>query len=125
MNSGSRAAEAEDARHVLKNQAGVQCEVVVPREAGPVALFAGRELQRFLAQAFAGDVALLMEPSGERTALVLGRSAHLRQAGIDVNALPRDGFAVKSFDGGVLIAGRYDLRTRPEQPAGTQTEYAI
>lgn len=109
--------------HLLKAANDVHCEVVVPTEAGPVALFAGQELQRFLQEAFRADVPLVEAATAERTSLILGRSAALRAAGVDVDALARDGFVIRSAGDDLLIAGRDDLRTHPEQTLTTSQDF--
>jgi hypothetical protein len=119
--SASQAQEIDG--HVLKANGQVRCEVVAPPEAGPVALFAGKELQKYLSQALGQNVPLLTEPSGAKTAIVVGRSSLLERAGVIVATLPRDGFVIKSVGSDLVIVGRDDPRTIPEKLLATSEDF--
>jgi hypothetical protein len=101
--------------HILKENGKIRCEVVVPAEAGTVTLFAGKEMCDFLSQSLGGNVPLLKVPSGNKTAIILGNSKYLKKAGIDVRKFPRDGFIIKSAGKNIIIAGRDDMKIKPEQ----------
>ena len=105
---GCTSGSAEDVK--LKENGKIFCEIVVPDEAGPVALFAGREIQKYLSQSFESEVPLVKIPGGQKTALILGNTRQLRACGVDVAKLPRDGFVIKSSGNNILIAGRDDMK---------------
>lgn len=101
--------------HVFKDDDGIACEVVAPAEAGPVAHFAARELQRFLSRSLGGEVPLVEVPTGQKTSIILGNTKQLRDAGVDVAKLKRDGFVIKSSGNNILIAGRDDMKENPKK----------
>lgn len=90
-------------------------EIVVPDESGPVAAFAGKELQRFLKQSLDADVKIVKAPSGKSSAIILGDNHYARAAGIEAKRLPRDGFVMKSVGDNVFIVGRDDMACAPEK----------
>ncbi len=99
---------------VLKGGGKVNCEIVVPEESGPVAAFAGRELQTFMSKSLGGDVPIVKAPGGTRTAVILGNCQLTRAAGIDVAKFPRDGFVISTAGKNIFIAGRDDMKVKPE-----------
>ncbi len=101
--------------HILKEGGKVSCEIVVSDEAGSVALFSGKELQKFLSMSLGSEIPLVKAPSGQKTALILGDSKQLRAAGVDLKKLPRDGFVIKSVGDSIFIAGRDSMDVVPEQ----------
>jgi len=113
--TGTLLANDTGEKHSLKVNGVISCEIVVPDEAGAVALFAGKELQRFLSQSLGGEIPLLKTGSGQRTALILGESKQLREAGVVIAKLPRDAFVLKSFGPNILIAGRDSMDAIPEK----------
>ena len=85
------------------------CAVVVARDAPKTTAFAASELSRFLSRRFSGrEVPVRTSRRDGEFSFVVGDGAIARSVGIDVSKMPRDGFAVKSFPGGVVIAGRDD-----------------
>jgi hypothetical protein len=98
----------------LKDKGIVKCEIVVPDEAGPVAKFAGKELKELLSQSLGADIQVLKEPSGGKTALILGNNKLLSKAGIDISKLPVDAFIIKSVGRSIFIAGIDDMAKEPE-----------
>jgi len=115
--------ETGPARHVLAAGGKVTCEVVVPPEAGAVAVYAGKELSQFLSQALGAETPVLKAPSGGRVALILGRGPLLEQAGVEVDRLPRDGFVIKSAGNDILIAGKDDPQADPEKVMKTSQDF--
>ena len=71
-----------------------------------VAWFAAGELTNFLSRAFGKTVPLVTAPTPGKTAVVAGTNAWSAAAGVDVVALPRDGFIVRTVPGRIFIAGR-------------------
>ena len=86
----------------------VNFEIVVPSDAAPSAKFAGKEAAELLGKAFGTELKVLKTPSRKRPAIILGSPQYAGKLGVDVNALDRDGFVIKTFPGGVLIIGRDD-----------------
>ncbi len=103
----------------LKVKGVVKCEIVVPDEAGPVAKFAGKEMKELLSQSLGSGIEVLKEPSGKKTALILGGSKLLAKAGIDISKLPVDAFIIKSQGGNIFIAGLDDMEKDPEKEMKT------
>jgi len=99
----------------LKENGMICCTIVVPDEAGPVAQFAGKELQTLLAQSLGGNIQLAKSVETGKVAIILGNSKELKDTGIDVSKLPRDGFVIKSHKGNILIAGRDNMKANPEK----------
>ena len=87
-------------------------DVVVERKAPPAVWFAAEELTNFLAQVLGAAVPIVEKPS-ERTAIILGDTAWAREAGIDVNAKPRDTYFIKTAANRVYLAGRDDKKQHP------------
>ena len=87
-------------------------DVVLAKKSPPAVRFAAEELTNFLAQALGAAVPIVETPS-DRTAIVLGDTAWAREAGIDVNAKPRDTYFIKSAANRVYLAGRDDNRQHP------------
>ena len=86
----------------------VNFEIVVPSDAAPPAKFAGKEAAALLCKAFGTELKVLKTPTGKCPAIILGSPEYAKKLGVDVNSLDRDGFAIKTFPGGVLIIGRDD-----------------
>jgi hypothetical protein len=107
------------ADHVLKSEQAVTCEVVVPQAAGTVAAFAGQELANILSEALGAPVPIRSEPSSHATSLILGNHPIARQAGIDVDAIPRDGFVIRSQGDDLFIAGKDDPAASVEREIKT------
>ena len=84
----------------------VNFEIVVPSDAAPSAKFAGKEAAALLGKAFGTELKVLKTPSGKCPAIILGSPEYAGKLGVDVNALDRDGFVIKTFPGGVLVFGR-------------------
>jgi hypothetical protein len=83
----------------------INVEIVVPRDAGNVAAYAGKELQSFIKKAAGVDVPLLDKRGNSKYAVILGDNELLRRNGLNVNDLSRDGFYMKSIGNDVFIAG--------------------
>lgn len=79
-------------------------DIVIPAAAPPALRFAGMELQRYLGR-ITGAAFRIVAASAQRPAIVLGDSAQLRQAGLDLTRLARDGFVVRVQPDLILIAG--------------------
>ena len=80
-------------------------DIVVPAQASPALRFAGEELQRYLTKITRARFRIV-DAAAERPAVVLGDSPQLRQAGLGVEGLARDGFVVRAQPDLILIAGR-------------------
>lgn len=81
-------------------------EIVLDPGSAAATEFAARELRSFLGQSLGGDVAVVDSPGGGKAQIVVGDNEWSRAAGLDVSALPRDGFIIKAWNGRVYIAGR-------------------
>ncbi|MFA7232145.1 MAG: DUF4838 domain-containing protein, partial [Victivallaceae bacterium] len=92
-----------------------QCEIIVPDDACAVARFAAKELQSFLEQSSGTKIPLVSKAAENKTEIIIGDNSLSRAAGIDVKALPRDGFIIKSISNRIYIAGRDDVKTEPEK----------
>lgn len=99
------------ADHVLAREGQVVCEVVVHEQAGPVAWFAGQELAQLLGEALGKTVPLVRQPTQGVASLIVGRSPQALQAGIDLDAIGRDGFVIRTMGEDIVIVGRDDMRT--------------
>ena len=86
----------------------VNFEIVVPADAAPSVKFAGNEAAELLGKAFGTKLKVLKKASGKCPAIILGSPEYAAKLGIDVNQLDRDGFVIRTFPGGVLIAGHDD-----------------
>ena len=83
-------------------------EVVFERRAKETVRFAVYEMTNVLSQVLAGPIPAVNRPSGNgKVSIVLGDNEWTRAAGIDVGALPLDGFAVKTAaPDRICIAGK-------------------
>ena len=86
-------------------------EVVIAPDAPQTVVFAAQEATNFLSCVFGVPVAFSTAPTAGKVSLVLGDNAWSRAAGIDVAKLPRDGFAIRTGDDRIYIAGRDDPKT--------------
>jgi hypothetical protein len=107
--------EPEKIKHILKENNKVNCEIVAPAEAGPVAAFAAKEMKKIMDKSLDADIAILKTPSGKKTAIILGDNKFARDAGIDISKLPRDGFIIKSVGNNIFIAGKDDMNEDPQK----------
>ena len=88
--------------------------VVIAQEAPKTVRYAAAEMATFLSQSFGVTVPVATEPAPRGTSVILGDNAWSRAAGIDVAALPRDGYVIRadaaSSDGSarVYVCGRDD-----------------
>ncbi len=106
-------------RLVVAKDGIVSLEIVVPSPVEPVVRFAAQELKQFLDRSLKADIPIVRTRTGNAPAIFLGNNAWTRSWGIDVSALPRDAFIIKSNGFGVppgciLIAGRDDPFVDPE-----------
>ena len=80
--------------------------VASARASGPVR-FAVQEMTNALSRVLGGAVPVVPEPTEGRVSILLGDGKCTREAGVDVSALPRDGFAVRTVGTNrLVIAGR-------------------
>lgn len=96
----------------------VNFEIVVPPDAAPSAKFAGKEAAALLGKAFGTGINVLKTPSGKCPAIFIGSPEYAKKIGVDVDALDRDGFIIRTFSGGVIIIGRDDPQ-KSEKEWGT------
>ena len=101
--------------HVLNVKRTLSCEIVVTDDAGPVAAFAGKELKELLSQSLSADVPIVKKPDEKKTSIILGNNQYLKNAGIDISKLPRDGFIIKSSGNNIFIAGIDSMDANPEK----------
>lgn len=99
----------------LKANDTITCTIVVPDEAGPVAQFAGKELQTLIIQSLGDNIQVSPNAEIGKAAIILGNSKELRESGVDISKLSRDGFVIKTHKGNILIAGRDSMKDNPEK----------
>ncbi len=97
--------------------------IVAPEDAPNPVLFAAEELKLHLDAMTGGDFAIVTAIPDDRLAIVLGDCPQARAAGIDVDTIARDGYAIVTVGDTIFIAGRDDatdksgalqrLRTEP------------
>ena len=83
-------------------------DVVVAADAPSTTRFAASEMTNFLSRVLGASVPVVHEPSPGRVPVFVGDGPHVRAAGIDVAALPHDGFALRVSGTCVIVAGRDD-----------------
>ena len=109
-------ATLDEANPLVLAVAGVpKVEIVVGRKPSPVVAFAADELRTFLGQAIGGAVAVVPEPTGPLTTILVGAQDGPAAVSVDVAALPRDAFVIKAGDNRIVIAGRDDPRVDPRR----------
>ena len=86
-------------------------DVVVAADAPSTTRFAASEMTNFLSRVLGASVPVVHEPSPGRVPVFVGDGPHVRAAGIDVAALPHDGFALRVSGTGVIVAGERVQRT--------------
>ena len=86
-------------------------EVLVAPEACPVVRFAADDLTNHLAKVFGRAIDVVTGPTAGKVQVVVGDSRWTREAGIDVDSLPRDAFCLKTHGGRVYVAGRDDTES--------------
>ena len=69
-------------------------EVVLP-ENYPVAQLAAGELQKYLSEATRQNIPLVKTPTGRALSLIVGDNTLLRQAGMNPDSLPDQGFFIR------------------------------
>lgn len=92
-------------------------EVVVPKKASPTAKYAGQLLSETLGKIMNCKVPVLVKGTG-KIALHVGDLELAAQMKLDINALDRDGFYIRSAGKQLLIIGRDDRRAYPLSNAG-------
>ena len=83
-------------------------DVVVAADALSTTRFAACEMTNFLSRIFGAPVPVVPRASAGRVPVYVGDGPAARAAGIDVAALPHDGFALRVSKEGVVVAGRDD-----------------
>ena len=91
-------------------------EVVVPPKSAPAARYAGKVLSATLGEILNCKVPVVSKGTG-KIALHVGDTALAAAMKLDINALDRDGFYIKSLGKQILIAGKDDPRFNPERTA--------
>ena len=97
----------------LIENGNLNCNVVVPSGASGVAIFAAKELQDFLSKSFGKRVPLVQQPVKNKVAIVIASNKKAVEYGIDVNKIPRDGFAIKTIGNKIIIAGQDNPKVNP------------
>ena len=92
--------------------------VLIADDAGSVAHEAARELVRAIEKASGARLSIYPEselvatysgyPAGNASKILVGDSKAVRKAGVDVAALPKEGFVIKTIGRQLIIAGRDD-----------------
>ena len=82
--------------------------VVVPKDAKSrhrLVQFAAEEMTNFLSRAFGAAVPIVHEVDPRMSCIVLGSNDWSVAAGLDVSALPQEGFAIRTRENAVYVAG--------------------
>lgn len=111
--------EDNTSKHILVNNGAVNCEVVVPDEAGTMAYFAGQELQKLLSQSFGEEVLLTKNPDKDKCSIILGKNKFIEKLNIDFEKIPQDGFIIKSSGNDIFIAGNDGMDVNVERTMRT------
>jgi len=93
-------------------------EIVTPEKPVPAVEIAAKELADALSRRFKAKIPVVNKPSGKRKAIRIGDAVFARTLGVDVSKLDRDGFVIRTFPDGVLIAGR-DGTSDPKRTFGS------
>ena len=80
-----------------------QCEVVIPAKSSPMLRYAGSKLAFYLEKIIGNKVAVTAEPTGKKTAFILGQSG-AKLVGFDLKKLDRDGYIIKTIGSRIVIA---------------------
>lgn len=83
-------------------------DIVIPAKKSSVVKYAAKELQGFLSKAFGCEVEITKDAADGKTHIYLGDSPSARNAGIDVEALRRDEFVIRTSGKSIFIVGRDD-----------------
>ena len=86
--------------------------IVISPNAGKVTRFAAEELKRFLSQVLGCDIKIVDKP-GAACNIFVGDGEFARSKSINIAALPRDGFFIRTFGKNILVAGRDDSTVDP------------
>lgn len=81
----------------------------------PLLAFTSKELQTFLAKATGTAPEIRNVPTDNATSIILGDNSFARAAGIDVNALPEEGYVIVRKGRRIFIAGRDSATMHPAQ----------
>jgi hypothetical protein len=84
---------------------GRAAEIVVSGRTG-VPGFAAKELQYFIEKSTGVKPEIVTSRTPGKIAIIIGDGMVAREAGIDVSALPRDGFIIRGKENTLVIAGR-------------------
>ena len=112
------------AQTTLVKDGKVLFELVVPANATPSARYAGNEMSMLMGKAFGTKIPVLKQAGGKLPALIVGDNEYAKKAGLDIAALDRDGFYIKTFEGNVIIIGRDDPTRSPGYGNGDLGEHA-
>lgn len=106
--------EKRDGEVVLAQGGTPQVVIVAPADAPPALRFAAEELKTFLDRITGGDFRIVATAPADGRAIVLGDGPAARKAGIDVDALARDGYRIHCDGPTILIAGKDDATKKGE-----------
>ena len=104
--------------HTLAAGGQAQCEIVIPEKACPVEKFAAAELSGYLEKIIGSKVPVTTKPTEGKTSFLLG-SAGAPAAGVDLKAIDRDGYVIRSVGEDIVIAGIDDPKGNPAKGAGS------
>ncbi len=103
---------------VSKNSAAVltgkNTLIVVSPQVGKVTRFAAEELRKFLSQILDCNIKISDKP-GNGCNIFVGDGEFASSKNINITALVRDGFYIKTFGKNILVAGRDDPAVDPER----------
>lgn len=89
--------------------------VIVSSKGAPAPIrFAAEELKQYLDRITGGDFKIVATRPAGQPAIVLGDGPEVRAAGIDVERIARDGYAIVARAETILIAGKDDATDKSE-----------
>ena len=93
--------------------------IVVPKET-PLLKFTAAELRTFLEKATGSKPAITRTPRENSLSLILGDNEFARKAGIQVSALPEQGYCIRRIGNRVYLAGKDSPTAAPAQNSWAQ-----
>ena len=92
--------------------------IVVPPKACKIVLFAAEELRSVLKEACGCDFPVVTKAESGKINLLLGEE-FLKKSSYTLDAIPRDGFIIRSQGNNIFLAGRDDPKGDPVREAGS------
>ena len=98
--------------------------VIVVADGAPASVrFAGMELKEHLDRMTGGSFGIVATVPADGRCIVLGDTVGARAAGIEVEEIARDGYAIRTTGDTIYIAGRDDMTEKSEVLLGVKTPF--